>query len=34
MQLTYAQKQQLYTQSYVKVPGVVLRVMVDEAATG
>lgn len=31
MQLTYAQKQQLYTQGYVKVPGVVPRVMVDAA---
>lgn len=31
MQLTHAQKQQLYTDGYVKIPGVVPRVMVDAA---
>src|SRR5690242_16404835 len=31
MQLTHNQKQQLYTHGYVKIPGVVPRVMVDAA---
>jgi len=31
MQLTHAQKQQLYTDGYVKIPGVVPPVMVDAA---
>ena len=31
MELTYAQKEQIYERGYVKVPGVVPRVMVDAA---
>lgn len=31
MQLTYEQKQEIFTKGYIKIPGVVPKVMVDEA---